>query len=498
MNRQRLVVIGNGMAGARLVEEVVRRDLDGRLDVTIFGDEPYGNYNRILLSGVLAGTHRAQDVFINPLEWDAAHGVTLHAGAPVTRIDREARRLYAGGDLAVSYDDLVMATGSVPFIPPIEGLRTTAGGLTPGVHVFRTLDDCHRIVWQAERSRRAVVIGGGLLGLEAARGLLALGLEVHVVHLMPHLMDLQLDRAAGRVLERTLQQLGVHLHLEKATTKAIGGESIEGLAFSDGTTLACDLVVVAAGIRPHTALATQAGLVVNRGIVVGDDLATSDPHIYAVGECAEHRGQTYGLVAPLWEQARVLAERLAGTRPDARYEGSRVSTKLKVMEVDLAVMGERDGDPERDEVVTYAEPTRGVYKKLIVRDGRLAGAIVLGAGSIAPALLQAFDRGTELPEDRSALLFPRTAGASEGLGVQGLSADAQVCNCNGVSKQQIVAAVAGGCRTLKAVCSATRAATGCGSCATLVQAIVEGAAGGDLDEDPAAHYYVPGVPLNKP
>ena len=498
MNRQRLVVIGNGMAGARLVEEVVRRDLDGRLDVTIFGDEPYGNYNRILLSGVLAGTHRAQDVFINPLEWYAAHGVTLHAGAPVTRIDREARRLYAGGDLAVAYDDLVMATGSVPFIPPIEGLRTTAGGLAPGVHVFRTLDDCHRIVWQAELSCRAVVIGGGLLGLEAARGLLALGLEVHVVHLMPHLMELQLDRAAGRVLERTLQQLGVHLHLEKATTKAIGGESIEGLAFSDGTTLACDLVVVAAGIRPHTALATQAGLVVNRGIVVGDDLATSDPHIYAVGECAEHRGQTYGLVAPLWEQARVLAERLAGTRPDARYEGSRVSTKLKVMEVDLAVMGERDGDPERDEVVTYAEPTRGVYKKLIVRDGRLAGAIVLGAGSIAPALLQAFDRGTELPEDRSALLFPRTAGASEGLGVQGLSADAQVCNCNGVSKQQIVAAVAGGCRTLKAVCSATRAATGCGSCATLVQAIVEGAAGGDLDEDPAAHYYVPGVPLNKP
>ena len=202
----------------------------------------------------------------------------------------------------------------MPFIPPIEGLRGSDGRLASGVYAFRTLDDCHDIVRHAKRSRRAAVIGGGLLGLEAARGLLELGLEVHVVHLMPHLMEVQLDRAAGRVLERTLREMGVHLHLETATTGVIGDGAVEGLRFADGTSLECDLVVVSAGIRPNTSLAVQAGLDVRRGIVVGDDLATSDPHIYAIGECSEHRGLTYGLVAPLWDQARVLAERLSGTQ----------------------------------------------------------------------------------------------------------------------------------------------------------------------------------------
>ena len=255
MNTQRLVIIGNGMAGARLAEEVVRRDDSRSIDITILGDEPYGNYNRILLSGVLAGSHRAQDVFINPLDWYVEHEVTLHAGAPVTRIDRERQCVYAGGDLALPYDDLVIATGSMPFIPPIEGLRGSDGRLASGVYAFRTLDDCHDIVRHAKRSRRAAVIGGGLLGLEAARGLLELGLEVHVVHLMPHLMEVQLDRAAGRVLERTLREMGVHLHLETATTGVIGDGVVEGLRFADGTSLDCDLVVVSAGIRPNTSLA---------------------------------------------------------------------------------------------------------------------------------------------------------------------------------------------------------------------------------------------------
>ncbi|HTU99439.1 MAG TPA: nitrite reductase large subunit NirB [Luteitalea sp.] len=493
----RVVVIGNGMAGARFVEELVRRRGEVQPDVVMFGDEPYGNYNRILLSGVLAGTHQPEDVFLNPLAWYHEHDVTLHAGARVTRIDREARRVYAGGDLSVPYDQLIIATGSVPFIPPIDGLRGPSGALADGAFVFRTLDDCHEIVRHAKQSRRAAVIGGGLLGLEAARGLLELGLDVHVVHLMPHLMDVQLDRPAGRVLELALTQMGVHLHLEKATSGVLGDGRVAGLRFSDGSTLDCDLVVVAAGIRPNVALAAQAGLDVGRGVIVGDDLATSDPHVFAIGECSEHRGQTYGLVAPLWEQARVLAERLAGVSPDATYEGSRVSTKLKVMEVDLAVMGVKEADPDLDEVVTYAEPSRGLYKKLIVRDGRLAGAIVMGDGTIVPTLLQAFDRGTTLPDDRSQLLFPRTAGDGQAPSVQSIAAATQVCNCNGVTKQQLVDAVRNGCRTLKAVCSATRAATGCGSCATLVQAVVEDAAGGSLDVDPAAHYYVPGVPMAK-
>jgi nitrite reductase (NADH) large subunit len=496
-DKRKLVVVGNGMAGGRLLEDVVARGGRDVFDIEVFGDEPYGNYNRILLSGVLSGTHDPKDIFINPLDWYAENGVTLHAGARVSRIDREAHMVYAGGDLASRYDALVIATGSSAFVPPIEGLRGPDGRFKPGVFVFRTLDDCDAILRQAAVSRRAAVIGGGLLGLEAARGLLNLGLETHVVHLMPHVMEVQLDAPAAAVLQRTLRGMGVHLHLEKATTAVEGETQVTGLRFKDGSTLDCDLLVVSAGIRPNTELARQAGLAVKRGIVVGDDLASSDAAVYAVGECAEHRGQVYGLVAPVWEQTKVLADRLSGRNRHAVYLGSKVSTKLKVMGVELAVMGLKDGEGPDDELVTYSEPARGVYKKLILRDGRLAGAIVLGDGAAAPSLLQLFDRATPLPEQRSDLLFP-PAGNSNAVAAADLPDDAQICNCNGVSKGAIVSAVQGGCRTMKSVCEATRAATGCGSCKPLVQAVMESAAGGATGEDPAAHYYVPGVALSKP
>jgi nitrite reductase (NADH) large subunit len=496
-DKRKLVVIGNGMAGARLLEDVVARGGRDQFDIEVFGDEPYGNYNRILLSGVLSGSHDPQDIFINPLAWYAENGVTLHAGARVSRIDREARMVYAGGDLAAPYDVLVIATGSSAFVPPIEGLRGADGRFKTGIFVFRTLDDCDAITRQAAVARRAAVIGGGLLGLEAARGLLNLGLETHVVHLMPHLMEVQLDAPAAGVLQRTLRGMGVHVHLQKATTAVLGESQVTGLQFKDGETLDCDLLVVSAGIRPNTELARQAGLEVHRGIVVGDDLATSDPAIHAVGECAEHRGQLYGLVAPLWEQTKVLAARLTGSNPEAVYVGSKVSTKLKVMGVELAVMGLKDVEGPDDEIVSYSEPARGVYKKLIVRGGRLAGAIVLGDATVAPSLLQLFDRATALPEDRSDLLFPRTGGQGA-VDAADLPEGAQVCNCNGVSKGRIVAAVQDGCRTMKAVCETTRAGTGCGSCRPLVQAVMEAAAGGALGEDPSTHYYVPGVALSKP
>ena len=496
-DKRKLVVVGNGMAGARLVDDVVARGGRDQFDIVVFGDEPYGNYNRILLSGVLSGTHDPKDIFINPLAWYAENGVTLHAGARVTRIDRAARTVYAGGDLAAPYDVLVIATGSSAFVPPIEGLRGADGRFKAGVFVFRTLDDCDAIARQAAVARRGAVIGGGLLGLEAARGLLNLGLETHVVHLMPHLMEVQLDAPAAGVLQRTLRGMGLHLHLRKATTAIQGETEVTGLLFEDGSALDCDLLVVSAGIRPNTELARQAGLEVHRGIVVGDDLASSDPAVYAVGECAEHRGQVYGLVAPLWEQTKVLAERLTGRRPGAVYAGSKVSTKLKVAGVELAVMGLKDVEGPDDELVTYSEPGRGVYKKLVVRDGRLAGAIVLGDAGTAPSLLQLFDRATPLPEDRSDLLFPRAGGDGE-VDAAGLPDDAQVCNCNGVSKGRISSAVRAGCRTLKSVCETTRAGTGCGSCTPLVQAVMEVAAGGPLGEDPSVHYYVPGVPLSKP
>ncbi len=497
--KERLVVVGNGMAGARLVEEIIARGGRDRFDIVMFGDEPYGNYNRILLSNVLAGAHDAKDIFLNPLEWYADNGVTLHAGARVHGIDRRARVVHAADDTILEgYDHLVVATGSNAFVPPLERAYVDEGVFRDGVFVFRSLDDTDAIIKYAENAKTAAVLGGGLLGLEAARGLVQRGLDVHVVHLMKHLMEVQLDRMAGLILRRSLEGMGLHIHLEKATCGVIGDPSVEGLLFADGTTLDCDMLVISAGIRPSTQLAIDAGLDVERGIVVGDDMRTSDENIYAVGECAQHRGRTYGLVAPLWDQVKVLADRLTSKKPNAVYEGSQVSTKLKVAGVDLAVMGSRDGDGD-DEEVTYSEPSRGVYKKLIVRDGKLAGAILLGDASAAPDLLQAFDRGRALPENRSELLFALSQdGGVGGASLADMPDDAQICNCNGVTKGRVVAAVRGGCRTLKVLCDTTRAGTGCGACKKDVQTLLELTAGDAVAEDPSIHYYVPGVPLTKP
>ena len=495
--RRKLVVVGNGMAGARLLEEMVARGGRDAWDMVVFGDEPYGNYNRILLSSVLAGTHDPRDIFLNPLDWYRDNGVTLHAGVRVRGIDRRARVVHAGNGILERYDDLVVATGSAPFVPPLERLRLDDGSFREGAFVFRTLDDTEAMLRYARRAKKAAIIGGGLLGLEAARGLLATGLEVHVVHLMKHLMEVQLDPAAGRMLYGLLRKMGMHVHLERATCGVIGEDRVQGLLFGDGLTLDCDMLVISAGIRPNAQLAIDAGIEVERGIVVDDELRTSDERIFAIGECAQHRGKTYGLVAPLWEQARVLADRLAARKPDARYEGSRVSTKLKVAGVDLAVMGEREASAPDDEEVTYSEPARGVYKKLVVRNGKLTGAILLGDASSAPALLQAFDRERTLSDNRAELLFPLAAGGPAPSAAD-LPDDAQICNCNGVSKGAIVAAVKKGCRSLKSLCDATRAGTGCGTCKRDVGAILEAVAGDAVSEDPSVHYYVPGVPLTKP
>ncbi len=517
--KQKLVVIGNGMAGARFVEEVLARRGGELFEIVMFGDEPYGNYNRILLSSVLSRTHDPRDIFINPLEWYESNNIRLHAGVRVTEIDRATKTVYGSGGVEETYDKLLIATGSSAFVPPMAGLCRPAqpsglGAGVPGIDgdpghaesnewkegifVFRTLDDCDGIMKYATVARKVAVIGGGLLGLEAARGLLNMGLEVHVVHLAPHLMETQLDPPAGAVLKRTLEGMGVRIHLEKLTSAIQGEERVAGLTFKDGSTLDCDMVVISAGIRPNVGLAKQAGLTVKRGIVVGDDLAcVDDPAVFAVGECAEHRGQVYGLVAPLWEQGRILADRLTGRKAQASYTGSKVSTKLKVMGIELAVMGEKEPASPTDEVVSYVESSRGVYKKLIIRNGRLAGAILLGDGTAAPNLLQAFDRGSELPENRAELLFA-LAGEAKSMSAAELPDTAQICNCNGVSKGAIVSAVKSGCRSFKSLCDATRAGTGCGSCKLQVKEILEVAADGALAEDPSIHYYVPGVPLPKP
>ena len=495
--RQRLVVIGNGMVGARFAEELLARGGGDRYEIVMFGDEPTGNYNLILLSGILAGTHAPDDIFINPLQWYASNGIVLHAGVRVTSVDRESRLVRGDNEVLEPYDVLVFATGSSPFVPLLRNMSGHGTETKEGLFAFRTLDDCARMLEHAPAARSAAVIGGGLLGLEAARGLLERGLDVHLVHLRSHLMEMQLDPPAGGLLRATLEEMGVTVHLETETSALLGEHRVEGLAFADGRTLACDMVVVSAGIRPNVSLAIDCGLVVDRGIVVTDELrCPGDPAVFAIGECAQHRGQLYGLVAPLWEQARVLAERLSGRVPDAVYTGSRVSTKLKVAGVELAVMGDQEPASESDEVVTYSEPSRGVYKKLVVRDGRLGGAILLGDAGAAPMLLQAFDRGTELPENRAELLF-QLAAAESATGVAELPDSAQICNCNGVSKGDLVQAVHAGHCTLRSLCDATRAGLGCGACKAQVQQVLELAAGEAVREDPSVHWYVPGVPLTK-
>jgi nitrite reductase (NADH) large subunit len=515
--KKKLVVIGNGMAGARLVEDILARGGGELFEIVIFGDEPYGNYNRILLSSVLSGSHEPKDIFINPLAWYDENNVKLNAGVRVERIDRTGRKVYGSGGVIEIYDCLVIATGSSPFIPPMEGLyladetpqkiiqtstqsaiRNPQSAFKQGVFVFRTLDDCEAMMGYAKGGLRAAVIGGGLLGLEAARGLLNLGAEVHVVHLMPHLMEMQLDAHAGASLKRSMEAMGVRVHLEKCATAILGDDSVGGLQFKDGSILECEMVVVSAGIRPNTKLAKDACLRVERGIVVNDQLqCPDDPDIFAVGECAQHDGITYGLVAPLWEQTAVLADRLTGRKPQAVYRGSKVSTKLKVMGVELAVMGDKEARDEDDEVVVYTEPARGIYKKLVVRNGQLAGAILLGDTSMAPGLLQAFDRGALLPENRAELLFP-LSGEIGHCPVDQLPDESQICNCNGVSKSAIIKAVKEGCHNLKSLYDATRAGTGCGSCKPQVSELLAFAAGDLITEDPSVHYYVPGVPLSKP
>ncbi|HVU66858.1 MAG TPA: nitrite reductase large subunit NirB [Ktedonobacteraceae bacterium] len=497
--KQRLVVIGNGMAGARLVEEVLARGGRELFEIVVFGDEPYGNYNRILLSGVLAGTHDAHDIFINPLAWYEENGITLHAGQRVCQLDREARTVRTAEGLVETYDLLVIATGSSPYVPALENLSGEGGQeFKDGVFVFRTMDDCARMIEYTPRAQKAAVIGGGLLGLEAARGLLNRELDVHVVHMTEHPMNVQLDQPAGAILTRSLESMGVQLHLGKRTTAVQGNGHVTGLTFGDGTELSCDMLVISAGIRPNVELARQAGLLVEQGIVVDDDLSCPGaPGIYALGECSQHRGQLYGLVAPLWEQAQILAERLTSEASQRVYEGSRVSTKLKVMGVELAVMGEKEAVTSDDEVVTYADAASGVYKKLIIRDNQLIGAILMGDGHAAPKLLQAFERRMPLPANRAELLF-NLSGEKAGLGVADLPDDAQICNCNGVSKGKIIAAVKAGKRSLKVLCDATRAGTGCGSCKNQVQELLELAADGLVVDDPSLHYYVPGVPYTKP
>jgi nitrite reductase (NADH) large subunit len=497
--KAKLVIIGNGMAGARALEEILRRGGNDKFDVTVFGDEPYGNYNRILLSNVLAGVEDTSEIYLNPIDWYADNDIDLRAGVRVVRIDRYAHVVHADDGTSMRYDRLIIATGSRSFFPPIEGMWLDNKTLTPGVFGFRSLNDCKAMLQYAKGARTAAVIGGGLLGLEAARGLQNHGLEVQVVHATQTLMEAQLDDTAGAILRRSVENLGITVHTE-ARTRAVltrDGRTV-GLQFVDGSSIDCEMLVVSAGIRPNVGLAQRSGLTVERAIVVDDHMrSVDDDDVYVVGECAQHRGQVYGLVAPLWEQASVLADHLTSTEPTAVYQGSRIATKLKVAGVDVAAMGLKKPERPDDEFVQFSEPKRGIYKTVIVRDGKLVGATLLGDTSKVAFLIQAFDRGLPLPEERISLMFDIGTPATE-VGAAELADDAQVCNCNGVSKGALVSCVRGGEKTVSGVMAKTRAGKGCGSCKSLVSQIVEWAAGDEVEIDPSANWYVPGIPYDKP
>jgi nitrite reductase (NADH) large subunit len=501
-DRRHLVVVGNGMAGARAVEEIIARGGGEQFRITVFGDEPYGNYNRIMLSHVLAGRDddAMAEIYLNPVEWYADNEVELRAGVRVVRVDRFAKVVLADDGTVLGYDKLVIATGSRTFFPPMDGMWVDDRTLAPGVFGFRTLDDTTAMIDYARRHRGAVVIGGGLLGLEAAYGLRQHGLDVHVVQGGPVLMNQQLDEEAGAILRRVLEQrLGIDVRTgQRPTAVRSSGGSVSAVVLADGSAIETDMVVVTAGIRPNVGLGVVSGLTVERAIVVDDQMrSVDDPDVYAVGECAQHRGEVYGLVAPLWEMADVLADHLTGADPDAAYHGSRNATKLKVAGVDVASMGIKRPEREDDEFVRFSEPRRGVYKSVVVRDGKLVGATLLGDVDKVAFLTQSFDRGLPLPEERVELLF-QLAGPGAAQGAAEMDDDVQVCNCNGVSKGDLVACVHAGTRSVTGVMAKTRAGKGCGSCKALVCEIVELATGGDVEVDESAGWYVPAIPMDKP
>ena len=490
-NRQKLVILGNGMAGARVAEEILKRGGAELFEITMIGAEPHGNYNRILLSNVLNGSQSAEEIVMNPIPWYRENGIKLIAGMPAIGIHRAKRTIMLLDSRQIPYDKLIIATGSRPFVPPIPGVDLY------GVFVFRTLEDCTSIAKWAKDAKKAVVVGGGLLGLEAAKGLMTHGPEVHVIEMSPHLMAVQVDAAGGAILGKTVAGLGVTAHCGRVTTEILSDARSRacGVKFKDGDEVSCDMVVISAGIRPNGELAREAGLAVDKAIVVDDHMLTDDPDVYAVGECAQHRGKFYGLVSPIWEQCQVLADHITGVNRDAAYSGSFVATKLKVMGVNVASMGERDGQPG-DEIVRYEEPDGGIYKKLIIRNGRLAGAMLVGDCETYDDLAAKLRSGEALPARRAELLFGSPAECATEFSFASMADDKQICDCNGVCKGKIVDAIKAGKTTVQAVGKATRAGTGCGSCRKMVKGLIEAIAG-EVKADPSEAWYVPAIPMEK-
>jgi nitrite reductase (NADH) large subunit len=481
--KQKLVVVGNGMAGIRAVEELLKIAPE-LYDITVFGAEPHPNYNRILLSPVLAGEQTIDEIILNPLSWYAEHSITLHTGKKVVKVDRVKRLVIAEDGTEAAYDRLLLATGSNPFILPVPGKELQ------GVITYRDIADTEAMIEAAKSYRRAVVIGGGLLGLEAANGLKLRGMDVTVVHIMPWLMERQLDDTAGQLLQRSLEARGIRFEIGANTEALIPDRAgrVMAVRFKDGREIPADLVVMAAGIRPNTTLAESMGLHCSRGIVVSDTMQTmTDPRIYAVGECAAHRGIAYGLVAPLFEQGKVCATHLAEFGI-GRYTGSTTSTKLKVTGIDLFSAGQFMGGDGLEQIVLN-DPFGGVYKKLVIKDDKLVGACLYGDTVDGSFYFKLMREGRKIADIRDKLMFGESnigdTGHEGNTRAAAMADSDEVCGCNGVNKGAICKAIKDkGLFTLDEVRKHTKASASCGSCTGLVEQLLMFTAGGDYSKPP--------------
>jgi nitrite reductase (NADH) large subunit len=488
MARMKLVLVGNGMAGMRTLEELLKAAPD-LYDITVFGDEPHPNYNRIMLSPVLAGEQTVEQIILNPRDWYAANGITLHTGRKIVKIDRKNRHVEADDGTRVDYDRMLLATGSKPFILPVPGADL------PGVVGFRDIADVDAMISASGHYKNAVVIGGGLLGLEAANGLKQRGMDVSVVHIGDWLLDRQLDEPAARLLQQSLESKGLSFLLKRQTAELVKGEGgdnggrVCAVKFKDGESVPADLVVMAVGIRPNTALAESAGLYCNRGVVVNDTMQTYDPRIYAVGECVSHRGIAYGLVAPLFEQAKVCANHLA-EHGVAQYGGSMTSTKLKVTGIDLFSAGNFMGGEGHEEIV-FQDVGRGSYKKLVLKNNRLAGAVLYGDTLDGAWYFELMRDATDVSDIRDKLLFGRHHLGDSGHGdektrLMAMPDSTEICGCNGVCKGDIIAAIREKkLFTLDEVRAHTKASGSCGSCTGLVETLLAATVGGDYSVAPS-------------
>ena len=476
MQKMKLVVIGNGMAGMRTVEELLKIAPDV-YDITVFGDEPYPNYNRIMLSPVLANEQTIDDIILNTLEWYAENNIALYTSARINNIDRKNRIVYTEDGTSAEYDRLLIATGSKPFMPPISGIELD------GVLGYRDIKDTNDMIAASKKYKKAVVIGGGLLGLEAANGLKIQGMDVTVVHKNDWLLERQLDKTAGQMLQKNLEAKGLKFLLKKNTEQVIGNElgRVKAVRFIDGQEVEADLLVVSIGIRPNFSLAESAGIYCNKGIVVNDTMQTYDPRIYAVGECVAHRGITYGLVAPLFEMAKVCANHLANYGI-GQYKGSVTSTKLKVTGIDLFSAGDFSGGDDTEEIVLH-DAVGGVYKKLVIKNDKIIGSVLFGDTADGAWYFQMLRDGKAIHEIRDHLMFGQDSLGNTGHAGNDKAAtmtnEMEVCGCNGVCKGTIVKAIQDqGLFTIDDVKKQTKAGSSCGSCVGLVEQILASTLGG--------------------